>query len=363
MNEAVKAEVRKAHHELVEVAQSAATIGDDLRSYEELSGLAIYSGLMECVLGHVDRALTVADKLFNLFDEEDEPRPEKIVYENAPNDPILRTLEMEMEEILNAANSGRRNVADLTFVAKCELKGRRKRVVALSATADGLYLLAEFDDALRRVTKTLTAIEQALAKAESIPHHLDFETELEISLKVRKAYTQLRKSIAKETDPDQSNIYPRLRAAGTQLAILVGHDVYPKLRTRDRVELKSMQTRILDWMRDKRQDALAGLRIWQDMLGVADMLSHVSRRQELVQHDAEKVDEIKRLLTSCENDLLNEEAIALIKTIEGLDQEIDELLASEDRLNPEKWQAPVDRLLLHFSQTSPEEADNNPMFF
>jgi hypothetical protein len=126
--------------------------------------------------------------------------------------------------------------------------------------------------------------------------------------------------------------------------MLVGWDVYPSLRVRDRLQLRDLQRRVLEWLRTDR-DTTAGMRVWQDLVGFLEMLAQVNRRQELVDHDTRAVCEAAaKLVGVSHTDLVPAETMALLTSLEGIDEDVDALLASDERASVRAWVAQIERL-------------------
>ncbi len=350
--------LRAAKAKLVSVARSAAAI--DIRVFEGLTAEQIREALEPLTIDHLKRAQTLARRVFELCDRWDQATSPSVQVDQIHN----REFELEIDRLASQSTTDQSlldNVADLAFVAKCEFRDRLARIDILTGEKSGWYLLGEYDSALRATRKSLEAIEHALCKAENLPASLDFETELEVSLRTRTAYNRLRLYLQNLTPPEEDTIYAVLRAAGTHIAVLVGRDIYPELRVRDRAELWNLQRRILDWMRTDRETPRNGLRIWQDLLGVVGLFCQVSRRQELVAHDS---DVIRRVHTELEESVglpLSDGADALLASVRGLDPEVDENLENERRRNPELWRPAVQRLCVHFGIIAPPEGAANFM--
>jgi hypothetical protein len=225
-------------------------------------------------------------------------------------------------------------VEDIAFMVMLEMRQRRERIRLVESSNDEVVLLGECDSALRRIRKGLGAIDVVIARLEGTVPLLDFSSELEQSLLVRRAYGKFRARVAKNGQPGPSELRSRLRAAGTHIAVLVGWSAFPLLRVRDRLQLRRLQRRILDWLRSGDVDEVAGLRLWQDVAGFVDMLGQVNRRQELLEHDATLVASLAGRLrsTSCRDDDL----AAMVLVLRGMDDELDAWLEAPriDALGP-----------------------------
>jgi hypothetical protein len=185
---------------------------------------------------------------------------------------------------------------------------------------------------LRRIKKGVGAADAAIAAAEGVERTIDFSSELQTSLKVRRAYARLRVELEKhaQTMPLRN----RFRAVGTQLAIFVGWDVYMDLRVHDRLVLREVQERILSWLREDsshKASAAEGGRLWQDLVGCSHMLTQVNRRQELVEHDRALLSRLVRVVEAQRPlDPVDSSAAQWLRDLEGLDPELDRLVQASD---------------------------------
>lgn len=297
----------------------------DIRHFEELSAAEVVQGLSLPVQALVRRTVALATRLLEHYD-----RPEA---EAVATDPSLH-FELAMDSVLAEQNAGSK-VADLAFMAVTELRQRLGRLVQHHPAGDGWEMLCDASSALRRVQKSVTALEAALCEAEQLPRELRYDSELQTSLEVRRQYRKLWRFVAREGEVRPEGVRNALRGAGTLLAMLVGRDVYTRLRESDRFHLRQQQRRILSWLVQESPDAKAGVRIWQDFAGMVEMFRQVNLRQDLVAHDTATLREVEAALASGDFASL-ERARAALASLQGLDDDLDELVAE---------QAPPERVL------------------
>jgi hypothetical protein len=234
-----------------------------------------------------------------------------------------------------------RAVEEIAFMADLELRQRTERLTRVGAAQGAPALLGECDSSLRRIRKALNAVDAAIATAADVPPLLDFTSELETSLAVRRAYAKLRLRLVAVGEPTPETTRARLRAVGTQLASCVGWDVYADMRVGDRLLLRDVQRRVLDWLRGEGDATpAAGLRLWQDLAGCLEMLALVNRRQELVGHDAAVVrDAVARLALEPRAEI-DAAAWQRLAALDGLDAQLDELLLQRQP-PPRTWLEPI----------------------
>ncbi len=305
------------------LAQSVAEV--DLREFE-LEGVdVILASLRPRVSQLLEQTRTVLSEILRACDEAESP-PESGI-SSAAGLQALRHSYLPFEKAIDGAMvaklGSRRVVEEMAFVANLEIRQRQERIERAKSYTARDTLLAECDSALRRIRKALAAVDAALSESEGGVAALEFESELAASLSVREAYAKFRDRLAACTRSSQST-YQRLRLAGTQIAVFIGWDAYPKVRINDRLLLRDLQARILDWLRETPTDEVAGQRLWADLEAFMEMLTMVNRRQELVQHDAM----LLRGLLALEDDELSSRFVQLLGSLLGRDSELDELLHS-----------------------------------
>jgi hypothetical protein len=235
---------------------------------------------------------------------------------SAPYLPFERAIDATMVKL-----GSHQAVDEIAFIAQLELRQREERLERLRPSQGLVALLGECDSSLRRVRKAMNAVDAAIAKVEQVAPLLDFASELETSLAVRRAYAKFRAGVLGVGEPSVSALRARLRGAGTQIAMLVGWRAYPDMRVQDRLLLRDLQQRILEWLRGGAEVTPAGgIRLWQDLAACVEMFALVNRRQELVEHDQAIVRELTEAL-AC--DLMHADAREKLGALEGLDPELD----------------------------------------
>ncbi len=219
-------------------------------------------------------------------------------------------------------------VEDIAFLVMLELRQKKERLQSSAGSTDPVEVLGDCDSALRRIRKGLGAIDVVIARRDEGAPSLDFSSELVHSLQVRRAYAKFRARVVRDDAPSTAELRTRLRAVGTHIAVLVGWSAFPLLRVRDRLQLRRLQQRILEWLRMPVTDEVAGVRLWQDVTGFVDMLAQVSRRQELVEHDAILVTALLARLESA-GDL--DDVATRAAPLFGRDDELDRWVSSATR--------------------------------
>jgi hypothetical protein len=311
-----------------------------IRPFETAPAHVLAAQLLPPTLAVLDEAIAVVDALVDACNFESDAC--ELSFETDDDGPKSGSLQSSFERDIDKAvrtastapGASLRAAGDIGFMAVMELRQRRERLRRVATAEDSAAILGECDGTLRRIRKALGAVDAALAACEHRERVLDFTPEVELSLRVRRTYARLRRDFETGSDPSPADLHARLRLLGTRLAILVGKDVYPELRVRDRVQLRSLQERILGWLRAEERDGVeAGLGVWKDAVAFLEMLTLVNRRQELIAHDDEAIRDLRaelaRLDASAE---VSTRVMTLLASLEGRDADIDALLARRTTL-------------------------------
>jgi hypothetical protein len=301
--------------------------GIPISSYEEVDGDTLVP-LLDDTRAALDDAIDRVGALLNHYDGVAEQRASVRKLRIAP----LSGGELcgELERVLEQENVGVLRVQNLAFVARLGLRGR---VVALEGMtlANGKWeIIDAASSSLREVLKALGAIDVAVCELEGLPCPTTFYvTELERSLAIRRAYRILHADVAPGVDPRGPEVGLRLRRAANSIAKLAGRPIYASMRVHDRFMLRGVQRRLQAWLvpssEDPKAREAAGVRLYQDVAHLAELMLGVNERAELRKHDAEIASETVRGLEGGQLDVPR--AAERLRAIQGRDLELDTLLA------------------------------------
>lgn len=338
------------HDRILRCASHARAV--DVRPFELRGAADVISGLVPPVTAVISDAIEVCRGVVAAYDTVESASADAALDDVFGTDDDEGRASSVFHVDVDALVSGseRRAVADVAFLGVTELRPKLARVERLGTHGDPWEVVAECGSGLRRVGKSLTAIEVVLCRVEGLEARLSFATQLARSLQVREQYARLRRTIVRNV-PDAATLQRSLRRVGTAIAMLIGKDVYPDLRIHDRRQLRELQARILEWLPPISEPGEAppddhvreGLRLWQDIVGFAGLLSQVSRRQELVEHDAAQLDRALTALRTSAREKIDDDLVRALRSLRGLDDELDALL-EEQTLASAAW-APVVRRL------------------
>jgi hypothetical protein len=98
-------------------------------------------------------------------------------------------------------------------------------------------------------------------------------TTLHRSLRIRRAYSVLRKEMENEPLRSQDDLFGRLRRALESLERLQRSSVYRDLRITDRVEFTRIRGKIGAWLDGQGEhDPVSARRLWQDLASFSNVL-------------------------------------------------------------------------------------------
>ncbi len=246
-----------------------------------------------------------------------------------------------------SAEFAARDLSDMTFFARADLKNALEILIA-SAThkSNQMTLASNCEGGLRRLRKAVISVESAIYEfeGEAAPERQWFD--VEVSLQIRKLYWNLRRETASRRGATEKPLEVRLRAVLYRILAFRELNVYPFLRVDDRVNLRRLLKRILDWLNSDERDATVAPRLWQDLASFAEILVQVSHRQELRDHDLRLVARAYRTLFpfGARRRAVPEELLSDLQSLLGLDDELDRLIVGRMVRPVEVWRKPLQRL-------------------
>jgi hypothetical protein len=221
-------------------------------------------------------------------------------------------------------------LSNVCFMAISESRAKQRDLIRISFETDPLRMLSACGSALRRLRKALASMEVQLALALRQRPAIDGANTLRESLEIRKAYGILRKTAEAGGPPSEAELPARLRALDLRIQLLSEKDLYLRLRLDDRLQLSSLRQRLQAALNAPR-DPVAELRLWQDALGFAGLLSQVNLRQELREHDAAIVGAAAAQLLASDQPTVSSDFVTSLRPLLGLSDELDELLRFDAR--------------------------------
>lgn len=351
-------EVEALQDALHRAAHSAQRV--DTRAYELVPRQALCDGLVPAIVAAMDEAMDGLERVLARYDV-------AIVQEGVQGPESSGIFDARFEAIVEpeparvpAPPAPAQRVADASFMARWELHRKRGAVLRASQRDDARGILAECCSARRRVLKATSGVERVLSQVEGRPSVFEglYRTERQLAVDTRAAYLAFVSRLRSE-DLARMEVERGIRLAGTGVAKLVGRDVYQELRVEDRLEIRKLQRRLVEWLLGPH-DEQAGRRLLGDVSAFASLLMEVNRRPALVEHDRERLERLRAALHGRPED--EAELRRELAALRGRDPDLDDLIELRIELRPELWGATVSRVLDRLSQrehpcTTPEGED------
>ncbi len=258
-------------------------------------------------------------------------------------------------------------IVDLTAMARMEMQQQKRDLSNLIARrdSDNWRLIWICSIASGRLVKAVAAIGLALCQHENIPNQFDqhYLSERHQGLSVRKAYGKFRHIILGGPEPDEFDVQNRLQTAAGAFAKLVGHSVYEYTRVTDRIQFRKLQWQTISWLRGKDGfNAQAGLKLWQDLMAFTQLLSGINNRAEIREHDRTVLDQIHKVLYAGDAaGRVPEVTMAMLRSLEGLDDELDKLL-SQPSPTIGLFRETISRLIEPFVEKKPPTLEGEDSF-
>ncbi len=241
-----------------------------------------------------------------------------------------------------------RDLFDVAFLARNELSAALDRLeTSALLRTDGVALASHCESGLRCLRKALVSVESAVYEYEERKAPERHWVDIELSLQIRKLYWNLRNETEYAAHEDEDDIESRLRRVLYRIMAFRELSIYPFLRVDDRVHLRDLLKRILEWLNSDEREQKIAEQLWADLSSFTELLVQVSRRQELQDFDRELIGRIHEQLF----DRIDEPAqgmtpiqLAELEKVLGLDEELDDLICNRIAY-VEAWRQTLERLM------------------
>jgi len=247
-------------------------------------------------------------------------------------------------------------IASVAFVGNAQVRELREELQRAQTASNHWQQAALSDTAVRQTVRALIALESAMLEYEGQPQKERQWAEVDDSLEIRRLYTQLRRTAVEGGEPrDREELVRRLRKSARRIAILRDLKIYPFLRISDRLEIRSLQKRIMAWLERADSSQESGQRLWQDLASFARLLRQINLREELREHDRRAVLESYRMLFGAFEQPAKMPAAARqrLESLAGRDDELDRLLHLREALTPDLLRSVLERLKVEVQGSHP----------
>ncbi|MDA8019060.1 MAG: hypothetical protein MPN21_16585 [Thermoanaerobaculia bacterium] len=318
----------------------------DVRVPEDSALIGLASDLVPKVVHLLRRGIDLLEQVEAFYD------PERTQPDKPADSDTLHHIGLMISSEFAA-----RDLIDVAFFARSELRSSYEYLMK-SATRrmpgrpieDLLTMASNTETGLRALRKAMVSVESAVYEFEEQEAPKRQWYDVELSLQIRKLYWNLRRETELAKGSAEQDLEGRLRQVLYRIMAFRELSVYPFLRVDDRVNLRHLLKRILDWLNGDERDATEARHIWQDLTGFAEILVQVSHRQELQDHDRDLVSRVYyQLFRRADLDMVPDQTIKELEVVLGLDAKLDQLIAGKVK-DLESWRAPLRRVLDHLKR-------------
>jgi hypothetical protein len=257
--------------------------------------------------------------------------------------------------VLISTEMAARGIADLAFVARGDLMSCRQELTKAVDRGSFWQMASRCDTGYRHLRRALISVESAIYEFEGREPPKRPWVDLSSSLEIRRAFGVLRRSVLGDENDPTLTVEERLERMAERLVALRGERYYPLLRFDDRVAVRRLYQRIVDWQEGRADEETTGQRLWRDVVGFTELLRQINHREELREHDLKALGSLlhemgprSAAVQPSAGNPVSDRALELLESLRGLDNELDALLAqldiSQDPPNPEEVRAVVERL-------------------
>lgn len=238
-------------------------------------------------------------------------------------------------------------ICTLVHLCKGEIRPCRQRLQAAMTGDNPVKVVAVAGEAVRRLCGALHPLEVAIARAEGREPPTRVWWDLEISLEVRKIYSDLRRELNLSPNPDEERVRQGLIDFTLRFESLKERDIYRFLRYDDRIQLGTLLRRCKVWLRQgEGADHGVGLALWKELANLVEIMRQVSNRVELREFDRQVLDRACDALfdNQPQPHAIPPRLLEDLANLEGLDSELDWLLANATDHPPKFWEHCLRRL-------------------
>lgn len=316
--------------------------GIDVRHYEWREQTAVQRELLPAIRDSLCEVIEVLNQVVAYYRPAEEPVAAGSDDPGAGRGPGLT----------RSGDAGDRvqRIVDLAYMARWELHREQEGFGQLPPDKEAWAVIGDCGRACRRLITSAIAIEDAVCAYEGLHRtlHALYHRELGRSLEVRRAYAVFRHTIMAGGPSAADDVRDHLRRAAIGIAQLVGSGVYGELRASDRMRLEDLRGLVNEWLSGHREaDTLTGLRLWQDIQNIAELLLEVNKRAELREYDQAVAAEAYTRLFHGEQppQRIPQDLEARLRNLFGRDEELDRLIAKADSSSIADWRQPLERVL------------------
>ncbi len=161
-----------------------------------------------------------------------------------------------------------------------------KQIQGLPANMPWLDFLERLASARRCIMKAAVALENSLAELINVKPELNFQSEVNRGLIVRRLYADYRYAIQQLIG--RVGTQEVVRVARHHISMMLRLDAYEYMRFSDRRHLVVLKQRMTQVLSSKCTDD-TGLHLLEEIQNTASLIMDINHRQELMEHDLQRI--------------------------------------------------------------------------
>jgi len=237
-----------------------------------------------------------------------------------------------------------REILDLMFIAKGQLRGCIERLLTANRDQNLVAMVTSSDSALNRLRRAFFPLQAAIADFEGLPPPSRAWGDLEISLQTRQMFGRLRRAAAAVGSVVPSSLAEVLTDFAHRLAEVRSGPLYHFLRVNDRIQMLAIGRRIAAWLCADSPDPEVGRRLWSDLTTFLSLLVGVNYRHELVEYDRQVISRAYSVLYAGASppSVIPDDLLEGLHSLAGREAQLDQLIESGTR-RPGDWKPAICR--------------------
>lgn len=241
-------------------------------------------------------------------------------------------------------------LADLAYVCRAELLELEDDFTLAVDSGNTWKIASQGDRTLARTVRALIPIEASLRQYLRLEPIRRQWFVLDDALEIRRHFVELWSLIRRRNGDEPFE--ERLGAVVDYIDRLRQEKVYPHIRIDDRLHIRDLQKRIRKCLEEAPggassdgADARETERLWQDTVGFFDLLMHISRREELRDHDRSTVTRVSRQIQDGGGDpAARAQVRESLLPLASQEPELDALLLATEPADVGSYREPLEKL-------------------
>jgi len=235
---------------------------------------------------------------------------------------------------------------DIAFFALQEISAMQGEISRFDPETQAWQIVEVLERQRGSLMAACSALHQSLCHRAGCEYVDDVRaTEVAKAVRVRSKLAWFRAELIRGTWLAGDEIIRRVRLAGTVITKLMNSDEFEDFRFGDRMLIRENHRAILAWLRCPHKERQKAQRIWDDLLGFAEISRGINRQADLEEHDGEVLYRLAQELDEVpDGESIPDELRSMVRSLWGLHPHLDELIESQKPRPLLEWRHCVQRL-------------------